>query len=31
MKEVMAKVAGQADSKVVSDLVKDKLSKSSLP
>jgi hypothetical protein len=31
MKEVMAKVASQADSKVVSDLVKDKLSKSSLP
>ncbi len=31
MKEVTAKVAGQADSKVVSDLVKDKLSKSSLP
>ena len=31
MKEVMAKVAGQADSKVVSDLVKEKLSKSSLP
>ena len=27
MKEVMAKVAGQADSKVVSDLVKEKLSK----
>ncbi len=31
MKEVTAKVAGQADSKVVSDLVKDQLSKSSLP
>lgn len=31
MKEVMAKVAGQADSKVVSDLVKEKLSKSDLP
>lgn len=31
MKEVMAKVAGRADSKVVSDLVKEKLSKSSLP
>jgi uncharacterized protein YqeY len=27
MKEVMAKVAGQADSKMVSDLVKEKLSK----
>lgn len=31
MKEVMAKLAGQADSKVVSDLVKEKLSKSNLP
>jgi len=31
MKEVMAKVAGQADSKLVSDIVKEKLSKSSLP
>ena len=31
MKEVMAKVAGQVDSKVISDLVKEKLSKTSLP
>lgn len=31
MKEVMAKVAGQADSKVVSDLVRERLSKPSLP
>lgn len=31
MKEVMEKVAGQADSKVVSDLVKEKLCKSSVP
>jgi uncharacterized protein YqeY len=31
MKEVMAKVSGQADSKVVSELVKEKLCKSSPP
>ena len=31
MKEVMAKVAGQADSKVVSELVKEKLCKSNSP
>ncbi len=31
MKEVMAKVSGQADSKLVSDLVKEKLSKPDSP
>jgi uncharacterized protein YqeY len=31
MKQAMEKIAGQADSKVVSDLVKEKLSKSGLP